>query len=353
MAYSGLGDSLWNEVEDVLVGNVFGTNTTVAVPEHTTKLFADDEFFHPLVIHDNEACKWILHAKVAHIGIRLWDLLHFVPCSAFLTFLLMGAQKSVQRLRGMTLALAMGALYGLVVMVALSGLTRSFLTMLVGTEMSAARPEKVFWVGARFVYLVGELGILGISTGLQSLTKKGLQKIILAAVLVSSGVCGVQLYLELYKPYYGYRVISTGFDLYGHGGPQFWTLESGVLSVLYIAVACVPLLPLKGRLVVVVPRTRLYYVYLAGSLFVHILTCVGALLVSFNKHDGLCITDATSYLYYAALPIFAYVCLLRPDLKFSRPNILFSYSSQVCKQFFFKRAVTSLETFLSLEKKCL
>ena len=329
MAYSGLGDEIWNEVEDVLVGNPLGGGEPNSTDQYqsTTELFADDEFFHPLVIHDDEICKWVLHYRISHMNVKLWDLLLFIPSSMFTTFLLLGLQKTLQRLRGMSNSPALSCVYILVALAAGASLARSLLNMLVQVKVPSSTSEKVLWVGLRFVYLAAELGILGISASLDFISKKGLRRVLIASIVVSLCLCGVQLYLELYKPYYGNKVISSGFDLYGHGGPQFWTLLSGLISVLYVGVVCIPFLPVKSS--ATATRSTLFYVYTGGLLVVHVLTCAGALLISLNRHDGLCVNDAVSYLYYAFLPVFAYVCLVRPSLKFSRPNLLFSYTSQV------------------------
>ena len=87
---------LGNNLLDVVESAVFGTANTSQETTSVNPLY-DDEFFHPLVVHDDEPCKWILHHKIRHLHVKLWDLLIFVPCSIFFSFLVSGLTKTKQK----------------------------------------------------------------------------------------------------------------------------------------------------------------------------------------------------------------------------------------------------------------
>ena len=320
MSLAELGDEVMNSLENSWVG--FNSSAE----ESTTELFADDEFFHPTVIHDQEICKWILHTTIPNLNIKLWDFLLFIPSSVFLSILILGLRKTTQRLRGLTNYYSVGWLYLLIVLCVGTSILRTILNSILQAETQSSSSEKVLWVLTRLVYLSSELSILGIGLTFDCVGKKGVRRIVFFSCLFSSCLCGIELHLELNKPFYGSKVIKNGFDMYGHGGPQFWTLLSGSISIIYLVALCIPALPLKSLFTT---RSTVFYVYAGVQLLLSILTGVGSLLVSLNHHSGLCLTDLTTYIYYSCLPSVAYICFVRPSLKPSRPNLLFSYSTQV------------------------
>ncbi|XP_023325140.1 transmembrane protein adipocyte-associated 1 [Eurytemora carolleeae] len=322
MSLAELEDEVLNSLEN----SWFGFNGSETGGESTTELFADDEFFHPTVIHDSEVCKWVLHTSIPNLNVKLWDFLLFIPSSVFLSVLILGLQKTTQRLRGLNNYCSVGTLYLLIVLCVSISMMRTILNTVLQAETQSSNSEKVLWVLTRLIYLSTELSILGIGLTFDCIGKKGVQRMVLVSFLLSSCLCGIELHLELNKPFYGSKVIRNGFDLYGHGGPQFWTLLSGSISLLYLVALCIPFLPLKSLFTT---RSTVFYVYAGIQLLLNILTGVGALLLSLNHHSGLCLTDLTTYIYYSFLPTVAYICFVRPSLKMSRPNLLFSYTSQI------------------------
>ena len=173
--------------------------------------FFQDEFFHPNLIADSEPCKAILHYHVGSSNLRLWDLLILVPNLAFLLFLFYRLPSSRQRLRA-TNSQLYKSLYTIVLTCSLVSALRCLLAMMVhldSTQHDLA--NKGFWVISRFILLTAELSVAisGAAFGVMD-SKQAVGRICLAAALVSFLVCGVQAYLEIFQPFYGFKVCLPG-----------------------------------------------------------------------------------------------------------------------------------------------
>eukprot|EP00088_Acartia_fossae_P024760 TRINITY_DN25653_c0_g1_i1.p1 TRINITY_DN25653_c0_g1~~TRINITY_DN25653_c0_g1_i1.p1 ORF type:complete len:386 (+),score=61.60 TRINITY_DN25653_c0_g1_i1:57-1214(+) len=327
MSFSDVGSEVINSLEDAIFGSDTNITQTTIDPFKGFNVFDDDAFFHPKVIHDSETCKWIIQHKIAHLNIRLWDLLFFIPNSCFLTFLLFGYSKSRQRLQSVAdTSYGLLVMYYLILVMTGASLTRSFVNMLLTMEMENSTSEKVGWVFAKYVYLTAEISILFISSCLGWIGKRGLGNCLMIGSVISLIVCSIQLYLEINVPYYGYRVIHSGVDLYGHGGPMYQCVTSGILAVLYGLAMCMPAIPgNKHRM----SASYAFYCYCVPQFLLNLIAFVGAALVSANKHGGLCLTDFTSYIYFSFTPILIYTCYIRHNTSFKTPNFLFAYTAQV------------------------
>lgn len=321
MSLAQLGDTFLSEIEDTFFpGNVTDDSDSMDDP------FADDEFFHPHVIHDDETCKLMLHYKISGIGVKLWDVLLLLPCSIFLSFLLLGLPKARQRLRGLTNSATVSTLYVIIFMATCSSLIRCLLNMMIQLEDPSSTAEKILWLGNRLVYFTAEFSIVVICFTFEYIGRPGLRKVLIASLIASTILCGIELYFELALPYYGNKVINSGKDLYGHGGPIYWCIISALLSLLYLLAICLPSLTMKQ---VMIPRSPAFYGYVSAQALLNGLTSLGALLVSLHYHSGLCITNFMVFVYFSFLPVVAYICFVRPSLKLSRPNLLFSYTTQM------------------------
>jgi len=325
---SSIGSEVINGLEDAIFGSVPNeTITSTPDPFEEFDPFADDAFFYPRVIHDSEPCKWLIQHKISHINIRLWDLLFFVPNSTFLSFLMFGYSKSKQRLKGITgNSNGLIVLYYLVVIMTASCVTRSLINMLLTMEAESSTSEKVGWVFTKFVYLAAEVCIIIITSCFGWIGKNGIYISLIIGTVISLVVCSIQLYLEINVPYYGYKVIHTGVDLYGHGGPAYHCVLSAIFTVTYLLVMLLPCLP-KNKVRIQV--TAAYYCYCIPQFILNLITFLGALLVAVNKHGGLCMTDFTSFLYFSVTPVLVYLCFIRQNISFKTPNFLFAYSAQV------------------------
>ena len=329
MSFSDLGSEVINGFEDAIFGsdsNLTDTSTTLD-PFKDFDPFADDEFFQPRVIHDSEMCKWIIQHKIAHLNIRLWDLLFFIPNSLFFSILLFGHSKAKQRLHGMA-ATSNGllVLYYLIFVMMCTSTIRCLINMLITMEMENSTSEKVGWVFAKFIYLTAEISILLITSCLGWIGKRGLGNSLMIGSIISLVVCSIQLHLEINAPYYGYKIIHSGVDLYGHGGPVYQSVVSGILAVMYMVAMCLPFLPNNQHRL---SGSSAFYCYCMPQFLLNIVAFIGAWLVAANKHGGLCLTDFTSYIYYSFTPILAYICYIKQNTSFKTPNFLFAYSAQV------------------------
>ncbi len=330
MSITDIGSEMINNLEDAFFGsdsNMTESTQTTIDPFKGFNPFADDEFFQPRVIHDSETCKWIIQHKIAHLNIRLWDLLFFIPNTIFFSFLLFGYSKVKQRLQGMA-ATASGlmVMYYLIIVMMCTSTTRSLINMLLTMEMENSTSEKVGWVFAKFVYLAAEISILVVTSCLGWIGKRGIGNSLMLGSVVSLIVCSIQLYLEINAPYYGYKIIHSGVDLYGHGGPVYQYVISGIFSLLYLIAMCLPLLPGNRHRM---SGSTAFYSYCVPQFLLNMIAFLGALLVSANKHGGLCLTDFTSYFYYNFTPILVYICYIKQNTSFKTPNFLFAYTAQV------------------------
>lgn len=327
MSVADMGETLLQQLEDTVFSEF-----NVTIPSNydsPSDVFADDEFFHPEVIHDDETCKWILYYRISHIEIKLWDLLIFVPTSIFLSVLLFNFQKTRQRIGSLVNKKSVNVLYMSIILMVSIGILRCLLNFVIQIELNKpSQAEKVLWSCTHFFYLVTELVIATTILAFEYIGKKGITRAIMASALVSFILSGIKLFLELRHPYYGNKVIKNGHDLYGHGGPLYWSVTSGMLSLTYLLSLCLPVACMKTM----IPRATLFYIYLGSQLMLNMLTFLGTLLLIHNNHSGMCITDLTTFCYFSSLPPLAYYCLVRPSLKLSRPNLLFSYSTQVDDQ---------------------
>ena len=324
MSVADMGETLLQEFEDAIMGEL-----DLTIPgkyESPDDVFADDEFFHPEVIHDDETCKWILYHRISHIEIKLWDLLLFVPTSIYLSVLLSSFHGTKQRIGSIVNKKPVNVLYMSIILMVSLGILRCLLNFVIHVELAKpSRAEKVLWSCTHFFYLAAELVIATTVVTFEYIGGKGISRAIITSAIVSFIFSGIRLYLELYHPYYGNKVISNGDDLYGHGGPLYWSATSGMLCLTYLLSLCLPVACQKSR----VPRATSFHIYLGSQAILNLLTFLGTLLLVNNSHNGMCITDITTFFYFSCLPPMAYYCLVRPSLKLSRPNLLFSYSTQV------------------------
>jgi len=318
------------KVADIIFGPY--TNESAEVTEesgHTTEdPFFQDTFFHPKMIKDDEPCKAILHYHVGGSHLRLWDVLILLPNLSFLIFLFYRLPSTRLRLRA-TNSNMFRALYSIVLTCSLVSFMRCFIAMLIHLANPAHdMANTVIWIIGRFVFLTSELSValLGLTSG--STEKSGhTRKVVFGCSLIAFIFCTIQAYLEIFKPFYGLQVMGSGYQIYGHGGPIFWTVTSFLLIIFYSLILCAPLFPTKN--ITLLPHPRLFYCYIVVQLFTNTLTGMGTLLLAMNTHWGLCITNMTSYAYFSLLAPLTYYCFLHPWFTTAQPSMLFAYKAQV------------------------
>ena len=300
-----------NDVESFFLGTDDNSSES-GVSTTEDPFFADDDFFHPSVIHDGEACKAILHLTVGGGGVRVWDLLLLLPNLAFLLFLFWRLPVTRLRLRA-TSSTAVSVLWSGLLACSLVSTARCLLALLLHLAGGSAVTDTAVWLAARFVFLTAELALalVSLAAGPESLTRR----LLWASLAASLTVCSLQAYLEYGHPFYGLKVIATGQQIFGHGGPVFWSVSSFLLVTFYIAV-------LSSAGCGKMTRPRPFYVYCMVLLGVNLMYGVGATLLAANLHSGLCLTNLAGFTYFSFLPALAYSCL------FAGSAGLFAYRAQ-------------------------
>jgi hypothetical protein len=88
-----LGQTLFDNIKNV--SSVGGAEEArIDDDDGGDDFFENDDFFKADAIHDEDACKWILHYRIAYLRIRAWDLLLFVPSVFLLSYLLFNLQSA-------------------------------------------------------------------------------------------------------------------------------------------------------------------------------------------------------------------------------------------------------------------
>jgi len=317
----------FEEVSDLLFGPLTNTTEEDSAPG-TEDPFFQDTFFHPNLIRDDEPCKAILHYQVGGSFLRVWDVLILLPNIAFLLFLFFRLPTTRLRLRATSSSL-FRSLYSIVFTCSLVSCLRCFIAMIIHmAHPSHAMANTVIWIIARFVFLTSELSValLGLTAGSAERAGHG-RRVIFTCSVTAFIICTIQAYLEIFQPFYGFQVMHSGYQIYGHGGPIFWAVTSAILVLFYSIVLCAPLFPTKH--LSLMPNSRLFYCYITVQLLTNLLTGLGATLINMNNHSGMCVTNMTSYAYFTLLAPLTYLCFLHTWFSTAQPGLLFAYKAQL------------------------
>uniref|UniRef100_A0A8C5Y1J1 Integral membrane protein GPR175 n=1 Tax=Microcebus murinus TaxID=30608 RepID=A0A8C5Y1J1_MICMU len=208
-----------------------------------------------------------------------------------------------------------------VCVVALVGIARAVVSMTVSTSDAATVADKILWEITRFFLLAIELSvlILGLAFG-GGIPQMGGT----ACATLSLPVPTPQGTLEILYP--DAHLSAEDFNIYGHGGRQFWLVSSCFFFLVYSLVVALPRTPLKDR--ISLPSRRSFYVYAAILALLNLLQGLGSALLCVDVIQGLCCVDVTTFLYFSFFAPLIYVTFLRGFFG-SEPKILFSYKSQV------------------------
>merc|ERR1712126_591191 len=290
--------------------------------------FFRDTFFHPSLIKDSEPCKAILHYHLGNTNLRVWDLIILLPNVVFLLFLFYKLPTTRLKLRA-TNSYLLSTLYFLVLTCSLVSALRCLLGMIIHLDnVSHDLANKGVWVTSRFILLSSELSVavFGAAFGVRD-TRHSVQTICLGCSLTSFVVCVIQAYLEIFQPFYGFQ-ISTGFYLYGHGGPIYWAITSTLMSILYLLLLMTMICP-SNFLPSLLPHSYYFFIYCGIQFILHSLTSIGAILLSINIHSGLCLTTITSFISFSMLSPLIFVCFLQNWFTATQSSLNFSYKVQL------------------------
>ncbi|XP_051059251.1 transmembrane protein adipocyte-associated 1 isoform X3 [Phodopus roborovskii] len=265
-------------------------------------------------ISEPHQCLLLLYEDIGSSRVRYWDLLLLVPNVLFFVFLLWKLPLARAKIR-VTSSPIFITFYILVFVVALVGIARAVVSMTVSASDAATVADKILWEITRFFLLAIELSvvILGLAFGhLES--KSSIKRVLAITTVLSLAYSVTQGTLEILYP--DSHLSAEDFNIYGHGGRQFWLVSSCFFF----------LTPLKER--VSLPSRRSFYVYAGILAALNLLQGLGSALLCANIIEGLCCVDATTFLYFSFFAPLIYVAFLRGFFG-SEPKILFSYKCQV------------------------
>ncbi|XP_023403620.2 transmembrane protein adipocyte-associated 1 isoform X2 [Loxodonta africana] len=240
-------------------------------------------------------CLLLLYEDIGSSRVRYWDLLLLIPNVLFFIFLLWKLPLARAKIR----------------------ITSSpiFITFYI----------LILWEITRFFLLAIELSvvILGLAFGhLES--KSSIKRVLAITTVLSLAYSVTQGTLEILYP--DAHLSAEDFNIYGHGGRQFWLVSSCFFFLVYSLVVVLPKTPLKDR--ISLPSRRSFYVYAGILALLNLLQGLGSALLCADIIEGLCCVDATTFLYFSFFAPLIYVTFLRGFFG-SEPKILFSYKCQV------------------------
>lgn len=325
----------FEKLTDLVFGHTNGTPAVVTpAPGLTTEdPFFQDTFFHPSLIEDDAPCKAILHCRVGGSYLRVWDLLILAPNIMFLLFLFLRLASIRTRLRTVS-STVLQMIHSLVLALSFASTLRCFVSML----LYLASPEHdvtdaLIWETGRLMFLTVELalgGLLLTAAGQDKDTAAHCRRVLAAAASAAAVVSAAQLYLELSRPYYGYTVLATGYQVYGQGGPTFLAVFSFVMSLFYFAVLVAGLASARhGGPSAVTAAGYRYYLYSCALLLHYVLSCAGGATLALRINSGLCLINLSTYFYFSSLAPLIYTCFLQPHFSTAQSSFQFSYRSQL------------------------
>ncbi|XDB63082.1 PREDICTED: transmembrane protein adipocyte-associated 1 isoform X2 [Capra hircus] len=269
-------------------------------------------------------CLLLLYEDIGTSRVRYWDLLLLIPNVLFFIFLLWKLPFARAKIR-VTSSPIFITFYILVFVVALVGIARAVVSMTVSTSDAATVADKILWEITRFFLLAIELSvvILGLAFGhLES--KSSIRRVLAITTVLSLAYSVTQGTLEILYP--DAHLSAEDFNIYGHGGRQFWVVSSCFFFLVYSLVVVLPKTPLKER--ISLPSRRSFYVYAGILALLNLVQGLGSALLCADIVEGLCCVDATTFLYFSFFAPLIYVAFLRGFFG-SEPKILFSYKCQV------------------------
>lgn len=196
-------------------------------------------------ISEPHQCLLLLYEDIGASRVRYWDLLLLVPNVLFFIFLLWKLPFARAKIR-VTSSPIFITFYILVFVVALVGIARAVVSMTVSASDAATVADKILWEITRFFLLAIELSvvILGLAFGhLES--KSSIKRVLAITTVLSLAYSVTQGTLEILYP--DAHLSAEDFNIYGHGGRQFWLVSSCFFFLVYSLVVVLPKTPLKER----------------------------------------------------------------------------------------------------------
>ncbi|CAD5225230.1 unnamed protein product [Bursaphelenchus xylophilus] len=257
-------------------------------------------------------CKQVLVQRLPFVGFefRYWDLAILVPNLLFLLFLLMKCGNMRRKLRHTSSPLFRGFFF-LVYATTILNITRCGTSM----ALSVSNPfgafvDQILWLSLKFLVLTAELSVLAFGLLLGSLDSARNLRRALFFVVVFSGIHSAMQAILEFKVWDDHFLIES-FRIYAHGGMGFWMISSGFFAMLYALACCFPLICCRR---VCAPRRCSFHSYCMLMATLNIVQSFGSVLIMLDCPDGMCLADATSFLYFTFYTPLVYFVFLRRSM---------------------------------------
>ncbi|KAM9523693.1 transmembrane protein adipocyte-associated 1 homolog isoform 1-T1 [Salvelinus alpinus] len=269
-------------------------------------------------------CLQVLYEDIGELRVRFWDLMLLIPNLVFFMFLMWKLPSARAKITHTSSPIFI-TFYILVFVVAAVGITRAIVSMTISASSSATIIDKVLWEISRFFLLTVELSviILGLAFGhLES--QSSIKRVLAITAVLALGYSITQGTLEIVYP--DEHLSAEDFNIYGHGGRQFWLASSCCFFLVYSLVVILPKTPVRER--ISLPSKKSFYVYAAVLSLLNLVQGLGSALLCAGIIEGLCCVDVTTFIYFSVFAPLIYVTFLKGFFG-SEPKVLFSYKCQV------------------------
>lgn len=293
------------------------------VNESITDDFTDHaEFFHnkdEYGISELNGCKYLLFRTIGDSGVKLWDILCFVPSLLFLLFLIYSYPRSRQKLNGAPLPFV--AVHILLFLTTTVSSVRCLLMLMAPSpndDKLAANLEKITWSFTHAATLCLELTALVIFVMPTLPTNKASKRIVIVIGILSFCFGFMLSIIELRSPAKEFHVYQFTTDLFGDGGGVCMVIFSLLSAISYASLISLRCLQQKGS------QRSSTFTFCTVMLGVQGTRTFGAILLANDIEFGMCVTNFTFYLLVEFLPPFVFMCVLSPYLQNRQGHSLLS-----------------------------
>ncbi|GAB0088518.1 hypothetical protein DMENIID0001_029650 [Sergentomyia squamirostris] len=277
---------------------------------------------------DESFCKLVLYIEFSSSGVRIWDVVIFLPNVLFLLFLALRFNRARLKLRATSSPIFL-TFYGIVWSCVTLSVLRCIVSMLVNATTSfGGMTDKIMWIAVRFSLLSAEMSVVifGLAFGHLD-SRNSIRAVLVTTCVISLGFSLAQGALDIVLPDDAFHIPSKDLDLFGHGGMLFLFVTSIIFATIYLIIFLLPCT--RARDYLALPAKRSFYAYVATLCLLDSLQALGAGLLNWDVPEGLCLLNITSGTYFTFYIPLVYVTFLREFFSISQPTILFSYKTQV------------------------
>lgn len=299
-----------------------------AVTWLTTRFSNDSQ----IIPANDSFCRHLLYMTIPPSFVRVWDVIILCPNAIFLLYLVVKMRTAVLKLHR-TSSPVLKTFFLLVLIAVFISILRCVISMVVHSTVDAHTADRVMWIILKFFLLATEISVVVFSLLFGHLdSRTSIQRVILVTFSIALAYSLTQGVLEFVHENKAFHGISgeagDTYTLFGHGGMLFWFISSLCLTVVYVIVCFLPLVP-RQRLFTL-PSRKSFYLYCALMATLDAAQTIGSGLIYFGTIYGMCVVDVTAYLYFTCFAPFIYIMFLRNFFAVTPPaDILFSYKSQV------------------------